>query len=493
MTWNGPLEKVDEYRYRIPKGYRDEMRTSALIFTREDMLDVVRGDSSPNQIANVTTLPSIVGEALAMPDVHQGYGFPIGGVAAIDAREGVISPGGVGYDINCGVRLVRTDLRVEDVKDKVKPLIDAMFKNVPSGVGSSGRVKVSRDDVREVLAKGAKWAVENGYGWQKDLESLEEEGCLDDADPDTVSDRAQKRGMPQLGSLGAGNHFLEIQVVDEILMPEEAKAFGIDREGQVVIMIHTGSRGLGYQVCDDSIHRLGKHFRKEGKRYVSNEWDIDLPDRELVCAPVNSSEGQRYIKSMSCAANYAWTNRQMIVHWVRESFESVLGQRAEDLGMDIVYDVAHNMAKLETLKVDGKERNLVVHRKGATRAFGPGREEVPSKYRKYGQPVLIPGDMGTASYLLVGTEKAMTESFGSTCHGAGRVMSRRKATKSFPSDKVKSMLNERNIYIRAATSKVISEESPNAYKDVESVVDVTHGAGISYKVARMRPLGVVKG
>ncbi len=469
------------------------MNTSGVIYVSEALVNELRKDMAPEQVANVATLPGIVGKSMAMPDIHWGYGFPIGGVASMDAEEGVISPGGVGYDINCGVRLVRTNLTIDDIKPHVRPLVDAMFRNVPSGLGSKGKVHISHHQLDEVLRNGAHWAVENGYGWESDLKHLEENGMMAGADPSLVSPRAKQRGLPQLGSLGAGNHFLELQAVDKIFDDIAAKALGITREEQVVVMIHTGSRGCGYQICDDQLRELGRFYQKDERMFNSREFDIKLPDRQLVCAPITSTPGQNYFKAMKCAANYAWANRQMIVHWVRESFEEVLHKSADSLGMEIVYDVAHNIAKQEEHIVDGKRRKVYVHRKGATRAFGPGHSEIPEKYRSIGQPVLIPGDMGTSSYVLVGTDKAMAETFGSTCHGAGRVMSRSAATRKFRGDSIISELQQRGIYVRAASRKVVAEEAPEAYKNVDNVVEVTHGAGISLKVARMRPVGVVKG
>ena len=493
MTWNGPLNKVDDFRYEIPKTYKEGMRTSGLIFVDQTMVLGMVNDNALEQVANVATLPGIQGKSMAMPDIHWGYGFPIGGVAAMDGDEGVISPGGVGYDINCGVRLVRTNLMFDDVKPKITDLVDAMFNNVPSGLGSKGKVRISQQELEKVLLNGAEWAVENGYGWEEDLKHLEENGRMEGANPDIVSHKAKQRGMPQLGSLGAGNHFLEIQKVDEIFDSEAAKVMGIESIGQIMVMIHTGSRGCGYQICDDQIREIGQHFRKDGNDYVSNEFKITLPDRQLVCAPVNSRVGENYFAAMKCAANYAWTNRQMIVHWVRESFENVLNRKSEELDMKIIYDVAHNIAKYEEHIVEGKRKKVYVHRKGATRSFGPGLDEVHEDYRSIGQPVLIPGDMGTASYVLLGTEKAMVETFGSTCHGAGRVMSRKAATRKWRGQEIIGKLKGKGIYVKAASQKVVAEEAPDAYKNVENVVGIAHGAGISKMVARMRPLGVVKG
>jgi tRNA-splicing ligase RtcB len=489
MVWNGPLNKIDDYRFEIPSHYKGEnnalkMQTSAVIYASEQMINSIRKDNAPEQAANVTTLPGIVGKSLAMPDIHWGYGFPIGGVAATDCEEGVISPGGVGFDINCGVRLVRTNLNYKDVDaKKIQGLVDEMFKNVPSGLGSKAKVRLTRKELNDVLQLGARWGVENQYGWSEDVKFLEENGCLEYADNTKVSERAKQRGAPQLGSLGAGNHFLEIQKVAEIFDMDAAKSFGVKEEGQIMIMIHTGSRGFGHQVCSDHLRILEQAVRR---------YNIKLPDRQLACAPVKSIEAQNYFRAMACAANFAWCNRQMIVHWVRESFEKVLQDNAENMDMGIVYDVCHNIAKLEEHIIDGQKKNVYVHRKGATRSFGPGKSEIPLKYRDIGQPVLIPGDMGTESYLLKGTNQA-EETFSSTCHGAGRVMSRNKALKLWRGEAIKQELQEKGIYSHPASWKVMAEEAPSAYKDVTEVVNITHGAGISLKVARLIPLGVVKG
>ncbi len=489
MHWRGPLNKIDEYRYEIPSNYRGEnnnlkMQTSAVIYADEKMISNIRTDNAPEQAANVTTLPGIVGKSLAMPDIHWGYGFPIGGVAATDAEKGVISPGGVGFDINCGVRLVRTNLHINDLgESKIRALIDEMFKNVPSGLGSQAKIRLNRNELDDVLRAGAKSPVENGYGWEEDIKFLEENGCLDYADPSVVSDKAIQRGMSQVGSLGAGNHFLEIQKVTKIFDNNAANVFGIKKIGQITVMIHTGSRGFGHQVCTDHLRVLEQAVKK---------YNIWLPDRQLACAPVHSKEGQSYFKAMGCAANFAWANRQLIVHWVRESFEKVLNDKAENLDMKIIYDVCHNIAKLEEHEVEGKKRIVYVHRKGATRAFGPNNAELPLKYQDIGQPVIIPGDMGTESYLLKGTKEA-EETFGSTCHGAGRVLSRHQALKRWRGEQIVRELKERGIYVHPASFKVAAEEAPGAYKDIRDVVEVTHGAGISKKVVRLTPLGVVKG
>jgi tRNA-splicing ligase RtcB len=418
-----------------------------------------------------------------MPDIHWGYGFPIGGVAGFDIKNGVISPGGVGYDINCGVRLLRTNLSLKDIQSRLDLLVEALFQYVPSGVGSKGKIRISESEVKEVLVKGARWAYEKGYGFKEDLDRIEEGGQMAGADPSLVSPRALERGRPQLGTLGAGNHFLEIQVVEEVFDPKVAKVFGIEL-GQVTVMIHTGSRGLGYQICDDNVRVLGN---------VTRSYGIEIPDRQLACAPVESKEGKAYFGAMVCAANYAWANRQCITHWVREAFSSVLGQNPKELGMELVYDVAHNIAKFEYHEIDGKMVKVCVHRKGATRAFPAHHPSVPECYREVGQPVLIPGDMGTNSYLLVGTQRALEETFGSTCHGAGRVWSRSRALRETKGRSIASELRKKGIIVRSASRDTLREEVSEAYKDVDMVVDVCDKAGISKKVAKLKPLGVVKG
>ncbi|MGD9379612.1 MAG: RtcB family protein [candidate division WOR-3 bacterium] len=484
MSWQGELKKIDDFRHKIPREYKTGMKTDGIIYASEKMLPQITSDNAPEQVANVATLPGIVGCAMAMPDIHWGYGFPIGGVAAFDIEKGIISPGGVGYDINCGVRLLRTDLTEDDVKDKIKALIRSIFDNVPSGVGSKGKIRIDEREVKEVLVNGAQWALKKGFGWQEDIEHIEARGALSGANPDKVSKRALQRGRPQLGTLGAGNHFLEIQVVEDIYDRDAAKIMGIDDVGQITVMIHTGSRGLGYQVCDDNVKSLGRTTQKYG---------IQIPDRQLACAPITSPEGKSYFAQMACAANYAWANRQCIMHWIRESFESVMGKKAEALGMQLIYDVAHNIAKFETHKLGEETKKLCIHRKGATRAFAAGHEEVPDKYKQIGQPVLIPGDMGTHSYLLLGTDLAMRETFGSTCHGAGRVMSRTKALSRTRGRSIEKELAQKGIFVLSASDEVLREEVPEAYKDINTVVDAVHKAGISRKVARMRPIGVVKG
>ncbi|BAW30844.1 MAG TPA: RtcB family protein [Methanothermobacter sp.] len=476
------LIKVRESVWEVPTDYKKCMRVPGRIFLDEEALkDLEIG--AVDQVANVACLPGIQKFSIGLPDIHFGYGFSIGGVAAFDARNGVISPGGVGFDINCGVRLIKTNLDHEEAQPKIKELIDTLFMNVPSGVGSKGKIRLKRGQIDEVLDNGAEWAVENGYGWEKDLERLEENGKMEDANSEKVSEKAKKRGIPQLGSLGSGNHFLEVQKIDKIFDQKAAEVYGLE-EGKVTVLIHTGSRGCGHQICSDYLRVMDKAYKK---------YNIRIPDRQLACAPVDSQEAIEYFQAMSAAANYAWANRQMIVHWVRESFEQVFKTSAEDLEMDIVYDVAHNIAKKETHPIKGLKREVYVHRKGATRAFGPGRKEIPPEYRKIGQPVIIPGTMGTSSYVLHGTETAMEETFGSTAHGAGRKMSRAGAKRTYRGEKVQRNLLGRGIYVRATSMPVIAEEAPGAYKDVDMVVNTSHKTGISRLVAKMIPLGVAKG
>ena len=482
--WSGPIQKIDDYRWRIPKSYKSGMRTDGVVYATESMLAQIKKDESLEQVANVAFLPGIVGTSMAMPDIHWGYGFPIGGVAATRYDDGVVSPGGVGFDINCGVRLLRSDLTEKDIKGRISDLCDSMYVNVPSGVGGEGKLRVSESELRQVMLKGAKWMVEHGIGWAEDLEVSEQGGAMENAVPDYISKEAIKRGRPQLGTLGAGNHFLEIQVVDEIYDEDIADIFGITEPGQITIMIHTGSRGFGHQVCQDSLSSMQKAIK---------EYQINLPDRQLACAPVTSKEGQEYLGAMACAANFAWANRQSIAHWVRESFEKVLGAGAHKLGLYQVYDVAHNMAKIEHHEVDGKLTKLCVHRKGATRAFGPGNPHIPKQYREVGQPVIVPGDMGRYSFLLVGTESAMKQTWGSTCHGAGRLMSRHEAIKKMRGREVQEELAQHGILVKAKGRDTLSEEASYAYKDVADVVETCQGADISRIVAKMRPLGVVKG
>ncbi len=475
------IEKIDDYRWRIPKD--GGMQVEGMIYADKKMLDELRTDQSPQQVVNVAHLPGIIKYSLAMPDIHWGYGFPIGGVAAFDLKEGIISPGGVGYDINCGVRLVRTELHRKDIEKRLREIVEALFRSIPTGVGSKSQMRLSLAEERKVLIEGAKWAVSQGYGRQEDLEYIEEGGTMEGADPDLLSDRALERGRPQLGTLGSGNHFVEVGYVEKVFNDKLAQALGLFPD-QVSVLIHTGSRGLGHQVCDDYIKVMIQASRKYG---------IELPDRQLCCAPLGSEEAKRYIAAMICAVNYAFANRQMITHWLREAFEKLFKLSPRDLRMDLVYDVCHNIAKFETHIIDGIEKKVCVHRKGATRAFGPGRKEVPARYRPLGQPVLIPGDMGRCSYVLMGTQKAMEETFGSTCHGAGRVMSRKRAIKAARGRSISRELEDQGIYVRATGRETLAEEMPEAYKDVSQVVEVVHNAGISQKVARLKPLAVIKG
>jgi len=478
------LKKISDVIWEIPQSYRRGMRVPARIFADEYLLQKMKSDRTLEQAANVAMLPGIYKYSIVLPDGHQGYGFPIGGVAAFDAEEGVLSPGGVGYDINCGVRILRTNLRVEDVRPHLRELAEMLFRYVPAGLGSRGRISVTRSELDRVLAEGVEWAVERGYGWSEDPDYIEERGSMEGADPSKVSDRAKDRGRGQLGSLGSGNHFLEIQVVDKIYDPRLAKELGITEVGQVTVMIHTGSRGLGHQVCSDYLRIMERAARR---------YNMPLPDRELVSVPAGSREAEDYFAAMKAAANFAWTNRQLITHWVREVFSRVFKRSADDLGMHIIYDVAHNIAKLEEHIVDGGRRRVYVHRKGATRAFPPGHPLIPKKYQAIGQPVLIPGSMGTASYILVGTQKAMEITFGSAPHGAGRFMSRQAAKREYRGSEVKSMLERRGIIVRAASMAVVAEEAPGAYKDVDRVAEVADRVGMAKRVVRLVPISVVKG
>jgi tRNA-splicing ligase RtcB len=475
------LEKLDNYRWRIPK--TGQMRVPGLIFSSPELIKTLRKDQSLTQVANVATLPGIVKQSLAMPDIHWGYGFPIGGVAAFDLNEGIISPGGVGYDINCGCRLMTTRLSASEVRPLIKDLVSALFKNIPSGVGSTGRIHLSKSDEAKVAVQGAAWAVKNGFGDSEDLERTEDHGSMAEADPSVLSERAIKRGKDQLGTLGSGNHFLEIQVVDQVYDPEKAGVFNI-REGQITVFIHSGSRGFGYQICDDFLKEISKKVIKE---------KFELPDRQLACARLKSSLGKRYFAAMACAANYAWANRQILMHWAKETLLESLSISPGELGMKLLYDVCHNIAKKELHTVEGERIMLCVHRKGATRSLPPGHRLLPEIYRKVGQPVLIPGDMGTYSYILAGTEGAMTQSFGSSCHGAGRLLSRSQATKKAQGRSIRSELEAKGIFVQSRGRKTLKEEMSDAYKDVSQVVEAVHGSGLACKVARLRPLGVIKG
>jgi len=477
------LNRLDEFTYEIPVSEVPGMRVPGILFSNEALLQGVSGDPSLLQLANVATLPGIEQNALAMPDIHFGYGFPVGGVAAFDLVEGVVSPGGIGYDINCGVRLLRTGLTVEEVRPRLAALIERLYREVPSGVGSKGARTLTPSELDEVLVGGAAWVVGQGMGRPEDLLVQEEGGRLSGALPAEVSESAHRRGFRQLGTLGSGNHFLEVQAVDRLFYPEFAAAMGLE-PGHAVVMLHTGSRGLGHQVATDFIQRMDHRLAAEG---------VVLVDRQLSCAPISSDDGARYLGAMAAAANFAWANRQMITEGVRRSFGAVFGRAAGDSGIDVVYDIAHNMAKVEEHRTGGTSKKVLVHRKGATRAFPAGREEVPVPYRPFGQPVLIPGDMGTASYVLAGLPTSMERSFGSSCHGAGRRLSRHAAVRAFRYEEVTKALASRGIIVRSASKEGVTEEAPGAYKNVEEVVRVAEGAGLTRRVARLVPLGVVKG
>ena len=472
------INKIDDNIYEVPIGYRPGMRVPGRIFVSEALRAMVE-PGTIDQVANVATLPGIVKYSMAMPDAHLGYGFPIGGVAAFREDGGIISPGGVGFDINCGVRLLRTDLDSKLVQPLINTLIDALFEAIPSGLGATGRLKASDQQLTEAFTSGSKWAVEQGYGVEADVTHCEESGQMEGADPAQVSAKARKRGRPQLGTLGSGNHFLEIQRVEEIFDEEKAKQFGLFK-GQITIMIHCGSRGAGHQICTDHLEVLNQAVKK---------YNIEIPYKQLACAPLGSPEAERYFGGMVCAANYAWANRHIIAHWTREVFERYFPEAS----LDLVYDVAHNVAKIEEHDVDGQRMRLYVHRKGATRAFGPSRREVPATYRSVGQPVLIPGSMGTASYVLCGNDNALNVSFGSACHGAGRVMSRSRATRLFNGKDVKAALNLQGIVVKATSPAMLAEEAPQVYKPSGDVVDVVHNLKIATKVAKLVPIGVSKG
>ncbi|MEO0294021.1 MAG: RtcB family protein [candidate division WOR-3 bacterium] len=478
---NMNMKKVDNYKWIIER--EGKMRVPGIIFSSENLLKAIKEDNSIEQVKNVAHLPGIQKYSLAMPDIHWGYGFPIGGVGAMDIEEGVISPGGVGYDINCGVRMIKTDLLASEIKGKIEELINKIYSLIPCGVGSESDLNVSFSTLKKVLEEGSFWAVSNGFGWDEDLEYTEERGRLEGVDPDIISERALERGKQQLGTLGSGNHFIEIQKVSEIFDEKAAEMFGLKIDS-VTIMIHTGSRGLGHQICSDWINKLMK---------ARSKFKIDLPDEQLICAPLTSEEGKGYLSSMRAAANFAWANRQIILSRLREAFSKVFEKPAETLGIRLIYDVAHNIAKIEEHIVDGKLKKLCVHRKGATRAFPPGHPELPLKYSKWGQPVLIPGDMGTASYILLGTQKAMEETFGSTCHGAGRVLSRKKALQATGGRDLTKELREKGIYVKSKSVKTLREEAPDAYKDIDEVVEVVDKVGLSKKVVKMIPIAVVKG
>jgi len=484
ISMSVPLERVDNYVWRIPK-YKAGMRVPGIIFADEDLLEKMKTDKTLEQCANVAHLPGIYKYSITLPDGHEGYGFPIGGVAATDYEEGVISPGGVGYDINCGVRLLTTNLSEKDIRPKISDLATTIFRNVPSGLGSHRRdFTVSASELDRITIEGVPYLIERGYGWPEDSEHCEEGGRMPGANPDKVSSIAKKRGLPELGTLGSGNHFLEIQKVDRIFNERVAKAFGITHEGQITVMIHCGSRGYGHQICSDYLRVMERAVHK---------YRIELPDRELACAPGTSQEAQDYYQAMACAVNYAFANRQMITHWVRQSFEQALKMPADKIGLNLVYDVAHNIAKIEEHNINGKTVKVWVHRKGATRAFPPGHKDIPSDYRSLGQPVIIPGSMGTSSWVLVGTQKAMERTFGSTAHGAGRMLSRAAATRRFTGAEIRRDLESRGIVVRAASLAVLAEEADLAYKNVDRVAEVSNAVGIATFVARLLPIAVVKG
>jgi tRNA-splicing ligase RtcB len=477
------LKQIAPYRWQIPVEFQAGMRVPGEIIASEKMIPQIISDKAAAQVANVATLPGIVGASMAMPDIHWGYGFPIGGVAAFDLDEGIVSPGGVGYDINCGVTLLKSKLTASEIRKDIPRLIDALFAEVPCGVGSEGNIRLNNKSMNAVLERGAEWLVEQGLADSQDLEFIEEKGCLDGGDASLVSKHAKERALKQLGTLGSGNHFLEIQVVEEIFDKTAADAFGL-HEGQAVVMIHSGSRGLGHQVCDDSLKTMQDTVRRYG---------LELPDRQLACTPIKSREGEEYLSAMKCAANFAWANRLAMVGLVRSVFNHFYLKTDFDPGLSMLWDVCHNIAKIENFEIDGKNRALCVHRKGATRSTGPGDASLPPKYRHIGQPVLIPGDMGRASYVLVGTDEANRSSFSSTCHGAGRVLSRKAAVKATQNTNIRHSLAKRGIVVRSQGKWTLNEEVPEAYKDVDDVVEAVHGAGISRKVARLTPLGTVKG
>jgi tRNA-splicing ligase RtcB len=474
------IKKVSDHEFIIEK--EGAMRVPVRIFTSEKLLEKLKQDKTLKQGMNVATLPGIYNAAMIMPDGHQGYGFPIGGVSAFDMEEGLITPGGIGFDINCGVRLLTTPLSKDEVQPKIKEILESLFNHIPAGVGSHSKLRLSDEELDKVLNTGSKWALDNGYATEADLECTESNGQMKEADAYAVSNKAKSRGRNQLGTLGAGNHFLEVQYVDKIFDKATAEAFGITEEGQVTVMIHCGSRGLGHQVCSDFIRQM-----EDANPQLADK----LPDRDLIYAPAGSPIAKKYLKAMASAANYAWCNRQVIAHWTRDSLKEVLNLDPKEVKQ--VYDVAHNIAKVEEHEINGVKKKVYLHRKGATRAFPPGHPEIPERYQKFGQPIIIPGSMGTSSYVLVGTEKGMKESFGSTAHGAGRVMSRHEALRKFKGEQVKQDLASHNIYVKAASWKGISEEAPGVYKDIDEVVKVSHEAGIGNLVVRVKPIGVIKG
>ncbi|HZZ28435.1 MAG TPA: RtcB family protein [Pirellulales bacterium] len=483
-AFHGPLERAGECCWRIPKTYKPGMRVDGLIYADDVLIEQIRADQACEQVANVAMLPGIQLASLAMPDIHWGYGFCIGGVCATDPEQGgVISPGGVGYDINCGVRMVSTNLQLPEVQPHLETLVGELFENIPTGVGRGGKYKFSRTELRHLMATGPAGLIPRNLAVERDIDYTEAHGCLDGAEPSAVSDRALDRGADQCGTLGSGNHFLEVQVVDQVFDEAAATAMNITA-GSICVMIHSGSRGLGYQVCDDALKDL---------RGAPQKFGIELPDRQLVCAPVHSAEGKKYLGAMRAAANFAWCNRQLLMWQAREVFARVFGRSWENLGMDLVYDVAHNIAKLEQHEIEGIRKPVWVHRKGATRAFPPGHPEIPEAYQSVGQPVLIPGDMGRASWILAGQAGSMQQTFGTACHGAGRMLSRTAAVKAAQGRRIDHELRSRGVFARARSWKGLAEEQPDAYKNVDLVVDVVHRAGLAKKVARMRPVGVIKG
>src|SRR6266536_5506857 len=479
-----PLERMDNNRWRIPRSYNAEMRVPGMVYADDELIEQILADNALQQVANVATLPGIVGYSLAMPDIHWGYGFPVGGVAATDAESGVVSPGGIGFDINCGVRLLATDLLNEQIRGKVEKLADELFSNLPSGVGGAGMRDLSVAEMRSVMVRGSAWAIENGYGFADDLEVTEEHGCLAGADSDTVSETAVRRGMKQLGSLGSGNHFCEVQKVDHIYDEEAARALGIGQVGQIVVTIHCGSRGFGHQIAEDYV-KLAESKQKD--------YGFHLVDRQLACLPLQSDEGKAYLAAMACAANFAWANRQLLMYGVRQAFSIVFGRKARAKDVPMVYDVCHNIAKMEEYEIDGQLQRVCVHRKGATRAFPAGHSAVPEQYLAVGQPVLIPGDMGRYSFVLVGAQGSMEQTFGTTCHGAGRRQSRTAAKKSLSNKDLLNQLNARVVTVRVHSKNLLAGEAPQAYKDAQQVVNVVHNAGLATLAARLKPIIVVKG
>jgi tRNA-splicing ligase RtcB len=483
-SWREILQPLDSYRWEVPADYKPGMNVPVRVYADEELLDIAGEEHAIEQAVNVAMLPGIVWRSLAMPDIHWGYGFPIGGVAAMRLDDGVISPGGVGFDINCGTRLIATDLTFADVLPMQKQLVDQLFRDIPAGLGGRGELELTDGELHELMVRGSSWMIERGYGWQEDVERTESEGVLAGGDPANVSQRARQRGRSQLGTLGAGNHFLEVQVLDTIFDREAAARFGLREPGQVLVFFHCGSRGFGHQICQDYLDVMEE---------AAERYEIPLPDKQLACAPIRSEEGERYLSAMAAAANFAWANRQYITYWVRRSFEHVFKRPAEELGMHVVYDVAHNIAKIERHAVEGREVELCVHRKGATRAFPAGHPDVPRCYRDIGQPVLVPGDMGRYSFLAVGQHEAMLETWGSTCHGAGRVRSRHDAKRLLKGVDLTKRLADLGIMVRAHNRSALAEEASEAYKDVANVVEVLERAGISRNVAKLRPICVIKG